>query len=115
MVPQKVRICLYESAHRSGVTWSIEIESKRHRVENGRYLLIDEQWQSRVEDELHRHLRYEVNAQQVLRESAGVISPLVVGTLRGSDTCRCLRREDNARHVPRWGASVVDSLWSNNR
>jgi hypothetical protein len=30
--------------------------------------------------------------------------------LRGNDTCRCLRREDNARHVPRWGAGVVDSL-----
>jgi hypothetical protein len=30
--------------------------------------------------------------------------------LRGNDTRRCLRREDNARHVPRWGADVVDSL-----
>jgi hypothetical protein len=30
--------------------------------------------------------------------------------LWGNDTRRCLRREDNARHVPRWGASVVDSL-----
>jgi hypothetical protein len=30
--------------------------------------------------------------------------------LRGNDTHRCLRREDNARHVPRWGADVVDSL-----
>jgi hypothetical protein len=30
--------------------------------------------------------------------------------LRGNDTCRCLRREDNARHVPRWGANAVDSL-----
>jgi hypothetical protein len=30
--------------------------------------------------------------------------------LRGNDTRRCLRREDDARHVPRWGASVVDSL-----
>jgi hypothetical protein len=30
--------------------------------------------------------------------------------LRGNDTRRCLRHEDNARHVPRWGASVVDSL-----
>jgi hypothetical protein len=30
--------------------------------------------------------------------------------LRGNDTRRCLRREDNARHVPRWGAGVVDSL-----
>jgi hypothetical protein len=30
--------------------------------------------------------------------------------LRGNDTCHCLRREDNARHVPRWGAGVADSL-----
>jgi hypothetical protein len=30
--------------------------------------------------------------------------------LRGNDTCRRLRREVNARHVPRWGAGVVDSL-----
>jgi hypothetical protein len=30
--------------------------------------------------------------------------------LRGNDTRRCLRREDSARHVPRWGAGVVDSL-----
>jgi hypothetical protein len=30
--------------------------------------------------------------------------------LRGNDTRRCLRREDNARHVPRWGAGVVDLL-----
>jgi hypothetical protein len=30
--------------------------------------------------------------------------------LRGNDTRRCLRREDNARHVPRWGAGEVDSL-----
>ena len=28
----------------------------------------------------------------------------------GNDTRRHLRREDNARHVPRWGAGVVDSL-----
>jgi hypothetical protein len=41
MVPRKVGICLYESAHRSGIAWWIEAESKRHRVENGRYLLID--------------------------------------------------------------------------
>jgi hypothetical protein len=34
---------------------------------------------------MHRHLRYEVNAQQVLHESAGIISPLGVGTLRGND------------------------------
>jgi hypothetical protein len=30
--------------------------------------------------------------------------------LRGNDTRRCLRREDNARHVPRRGAGAVDSL-----
>jgi hypothetical protein len=61
-------------------------------------------------DGLHRYLRYKANAQQALRESAGVICPLGVGTLRGNDTHHCLRREDNARHVPRWGTSVVDSL-----
>jgi hypothetical protein len=110
MVPQRVRICLYESAHRSGVAWWIEAESKSHRVENGRYLLIDGRWRSHVEDGLHCYLRYKANAQQVLRESAGVICPLGVGMLRGNDTRRCLRREDNARHVPRWGAGVIDSL-----
>jgi hypothetical protein len=30
--------------------------------------------------------------------------------LRGNDTRCRLRREVNARHVPRWGASIVDSL-----
>jgi hypothetical protein len=110
MVPRKVRICLYESAYRNGVVWWIEAESKRHRVENGRYLLVDGWWGSHVGDGLHRYLRYEANAQQVLRESAGVISPLGVGTLRGNDIRRCLRCEDNVRHVPRWGAGVVDSL-----
>jgi hypothetical protein len=30
--------------------------------------------------------------------------------LRGNDIRRCLRREDNARHVPCWGVGVVDSL-----
>jgi hypothetical protein len=110
MVPRKVRVCLYESAHRSGVTWWIEAESKRHRVENRRYLLVDGRWGSRVGDGLHRYLRYEANTQQVLRESAGVISPLGVGTLRGNDIRRCLGYEDNARHVPRWGAGAVDSL-----
>jgi hypothetical protein len=110
MVPRKVRICLYESAHRSGVAWWIEAESKRHRVENGLYLLVDGRWGSRVRDGLHRYLRYEANAQQVLRESAGIISPLGVSTLRGNDIRRCLRCEDNARHVPRWGAGIVNSL-----
>jgi hypothetical protein len=110
MVPWKVRICLYESAYRSGAAWWIEAESKRHRVENGRYLLVDGRRGSRVGDELHRYLRYEANAQQVLCECAGVISPLGVGMLQGNDIRRRLRCEDNARHVPRWGAGVVDSL-----
>jgi hypothetical protein len=57
---------------------------------------------------MHRHLRYEADVQQVLREGAGIISPLGVGTLLGSDTRRCLRCEDNL--VPRRGAGVVDSL-----
>jgi hypothetical protein len=64
MVPRKVRICLCESAHRSGVTWWIEAESKRHRVEKGLYLLIDGRWGSRVGDGLHRYLRYEANASK---------------------------------------------------
>jgi hypothetical protein len=64
---------------------------------------------------MHRYLRYEANAQQVLREGAGVISPLGIGTLLGSDTRRCLRCEDNTRHVPRRGAGVVGSLWSDSR
>jgi hypothetical protein len=64
---------------------------------------------------MHRYLRYEVNAQQVLHEGAGVISPLGVGTLRGSDTLYWLRCEDNTRHVPRRGAGVIDSLWSDRR
>jgi hypothetical protein len=110
VVPRKVRVCLYESAHRSGIAWWIEAESKRHRVENGRYLLVDGRWGSRVGDGLHRYLRYEANAQQVLRESAGIISPLGVDTSRGNDIRHCLGCEDNARHVPRWGAGVVDSL-----
>jgi hypothetical protein len=101
MLPRKVRICLYESAHRSRVAWWIEAESKRHRVKNGRYLSIDRRWQSHVGGGMHHHLRYEANAQQVLHESAGVISPLGVGTLRGNDIRRCLRCEDKARHVPR--------------
>jgi hypothetical protein len=86
-----------------------------NRVENGRYLLVDGRWRSRVRDGLHRYLRYEANAQQVLREGAGVISPLGVGALRGSDTRRCLRCEDNTRHGPRRGAGAVDSLWPDSR
>jgi hypothetical protein len=64
---------------------------------------------------MHSYLRYEANAQQVLREGAGVISPLGVGTLRGNDTRRCLRCENNNQHVPRRGADVVDSLRSDRR
>jgi hypothetical protein len=59
---------------------------------------------------MHRYLRYEANAQRVLRECAGIIYPLGVGVPRGNDARRRLRREGNARHVPRWGANVVDSL-----
>jgi hypothetical protein len=115
MVPRKVRICPSESAHRSGVAWWIETESEGNRVENGWYLLVDGRWRSRIGDRLHRYLGYEANAQQVLREGAGIFSPLGVGTLRGSDARRCLRCEDDTRHVPRRGAGVVDSLWSNSR
>jgi hypothetical protein len=64
---------------------------------------------------MHRYLWYEANAQQVLREGAGVISLLGVGTWRGSDTRRCLRCEDNARHVPCSGAGIVNSLWSDSQ
>jgi hypothetical protein len=115
MVPQKVWICLYEGAYRSGVARWIEAESKSDRVENRRYLSVDGRWRSRVGDGLHRYLRYEANAQQVLCEGAGVISPLGIGTLRGSDTRRCLRCEDNTRHGPRRGVDVVDSLWPDSR
>jgi hypothetical protein len=77
------------------VAWRIETESKGNRVKNGWYLLVDGRWRSRIRDGLHRYLRYETNAQQVLYEGAGVISPLGVGTLRGSDARRCLRCEDD--------------------
>jgi hypothetical protein len=30
--------------------------------------------------------------------------------LRGNDIRHCLRCEDNARHVPRWGAGVAESF-----
>jgi hypothetical protein len=66
MIPWKVRVCPGESAHRSGVAWWIEAESKRDRVENGQYLLVGGRWRSRVGDGLHRYLRYEANAKQVL-------------------------------------------------
>jgi hypothetical protein len=61
------------------------------------------------------YLRCETNARQVLRKGAGVISPLGVGTLLGSDSRRCPTCEDNTRHVSDRGASVVDSLWSDSR
>jgi hypothetical protein len=64
---------------------------------------------------MHRYPKYEANAQQVLREGAGIISPLGVGTLLGSDTHRCLRCEVNTRHVPRRGAGFVNLLWSDSR
>jgi hypothetical protein len=115
MVPRKVRICPSESTHRCVVAWRIETESKRDRVENGRYLLVDGRWRSRNGDGLHRYLRFEANAQQILCEGAGVISPLGVGTLQESDARRCLRCEDDTRHVPRRGAGVVDSLWPYSR
>jgi hypothetical protein len=77
---------------------------------NGRYLLIDGWRRSRVRDGLHRCLRYEANAQQVLCERAGVVRLLGVGVLRGNDARLRLRRVVNARRVPRWGADAVDSL-----
>ena len=115
MVPRKVRICPYESAHRSRVAWWIEAESKGNRVENGWYLLVDGRWSSRIGDGMCCYLRRETNAQQVPRKGVGVINPPGVGTLLGSDTRRCLRCEDNTQHVPRRGADVVDSLWLDSR
>jgi hypothetical protein len=115
MVPRKVWIRPYESAHRRWVARWIETESKGNRVEYGRYLLVDGRWWSRVGDETHRHLRYEGDAQQVLCEGAGVISPLRTGTLRENDARRCPKREDNARHVPRRSVGVVGSLWFDSR
>jgi hypothetical protein len=64
---------------------------------------------------MRRYLRCETNLRQVPCKGAGVISPLVVGTLLGSDTRCCLRCEDNTRHVPRRGAGVIGSLWSDSR
>jgi hypothetical protein len=73
--------------------------------------LIDGRWQSRVGDGAHRHLRYEADVQHVLRGGVGVISPLGVGALRGSDAHRCPRCEDNTQCVPGCSAGVVDLLW----
>jgi hypothetical protein len=56
------------------------------------------------------NLRYKANAQQVLRERAGVARRILgVGVFRGNDARLRLKREVNARRVPRWGAGVVDS------
>jgi hypothetical protein len=115
MVPQEVRICPCESVRRSGVAWWIEAESKGNRMGNRWYLLVDGRWSSRIEDGMCCYLRRETNAQQVPCKGAGVISPPWVGTLLGSDTRRCLRCEDNARHVSRRGDGVVDLLWSDSR
>jgi hypothetical protein len=103
-------VCLKESAHRSGIAWWFEAESKRHEMGNGLYLLIDGRCRSRVRDGLHRCLMYEGDAQQVLRERAGVVRLLGAGVLRGDGARLRLRREVNARRVPRWGAGAVDSL-----
>jgi hypothetical protein len=59
---------------------------------------------------LHRRLRYEGDAQQVFCERAGVVRLLGVGVLRGDGARLRLRREVDARRVPRWGADAVDSL-----
>jgi hypothetical protein len=64
---------------------------------------------------VRRYPRCETNVRQVPRKGAGVISLLGVGTLRGSDTHRCLRCKDNTRHVPRRGAGIVGLLWSDSR
>jgi hypothetical protein len=76
----------------------------------GRYLLVDRRCRSHVRGGLHRRLRYEGDAQQVLRERAGIVRSLGVGALRGNNARLCLRREVVARRVPRWGAGTVDSL-----
>jgi hypothetical protein len=76
----------------------------------GRYLLVDGRCRSRVRGELHRCLRYEGNAQQVLHERAGVVRLLGVGVLRGNGARLRLRRKVEARRVARWGGGVVDLL-----
>jgi hypothetical protein len=72
---------------------------------NGWYLLVDGRWRSRIGDGMHHYSRRETNAQQVHRKGAGVISPPGVGTLLGNDTRRCLKCEDDARHVSRRGST----------
>jgi hypothetical protein len=64
---------------------------------------------------MHHCLRYEGDAQQVLCEGAGVVSPLGAGTLRGIGACCCLRRDDNTRHVPWRSAGIVDSILLDSR
>jgi hypothetical protein len=76
----------------------------------GLALLIGGRWQSRVRNGLHRRLGYEADAQQVLHERAGVVRLLGAGVLRGNGARLRLRREVEARRVPRWGAAAVDSL-----
>jgi hypothetical protein len=51
-----------------------------------------------------------VTPSKPLRERAGVVRLLGVGVLRGNDARLRLRREIDARRVPRWGAGAVDSL-----
>jgi hypothetical protein len=76
----------------------------------GRYLLVDRRRRSRVRGGLHRRLRYEGNAQQVLCERDGVVRLLGVGVLRGNDARLRLRRKVEARRVPCWGTDAVDLL-----
>jgi hypothetical protein len=108
MIPRRVGTCLYEGFHRSEVAWWVKAESKRHEMVIDRYLLVDGRLRSHVRGGLHRRLRYEGDAQQVPRERAGVVRLLGAGVLRGNGARLRIRREVDARRVPRWGA--VDSL-----
>jgi hypothetical protein len=63
-----------------------------------------------VRSRLHRRLGYEGDAQQVLRERAGIVRLLGIGVLRGDGARLRLRREVDARGAPRWGAGAIDSL-----
>jgi hypothetical protein len=75
-----------------------------------RYLLVDAERRSHIGDWLHRHLRYEGDVLQALRECAGVVHLLRIGVLRGDGAHLCLEREVDARSALRWGAGDVDSL-----
>jgi hypothetical protein len=110
MIPRRVCTCLYKSVHQSKVARWVAAGSKRHGMGIGRYLLVDGRLRSRVRGKLHRRLRYEGDAQQVPRESVGVVCLLGDGVLRGNGAHLRLRREVDARRVPRWGADTVDSL-----